>query len=205
MLRRKPRDTARRDPPPDAFVVGLGNPGADYDGTRHNVGFEVVDVLAGRHGGSWRESRRRALVCEIVVPGAGSPARVALAKPQTYMNESGGSVKACTAHYEVPPERLCVVHDDLDLDFAVLRLKQGGGTAGHQGLNSVARALGTKDFVRLRFGIGGPPGRMPAADYVLRRFKSDERTEVDVRVGEAADVVESWLAVGVEATQNRFH
>lgn len=181
--------------------MGLGNPGAEYHGTRHNIGFEVVDLLARRHHGSWRTSRQRAEVCEVQM----AAGRVLLAKPQTYMNLAGESVKALVRHFEVDLGELLVVHDELDLPLGVLRLKFGGGTAGHNGLKSVVACLGSRDFARLRFGVGKAPGRMPGADFVLKRFRSDEVAEVDVSVEVAADIAESWAADGVEATQNRFH
>lgn len=191
----------RRGPAPDLLVVGLGNPGTEYHGTRHNVGFEIVDLLARRHHGSWRTSRQRAEVCEVQT----AAGRIALAKPQTYMNLAGESVKALLGHHDLGSGDVLVVHDELDLELGVLRLKFGGGSAGHNGLKSVVACLGTKDFARLRFGIGRPPGRMPGADYVLKRFRRDEADEVAVGVEEAADIAESWAAHGVEATQNRFH
>lgn len=195
------RSADRRGPDVGFAVVGLGNPGAEYDGTRHNVGFEVVDVLARRHHGSWRTSRQRAEVCEI----QSEAGRILLAKPQTFMNLAGESVKAIMGHFGIELEELLVVHDELDLPLGTVRLKPGGGTAGHNGLKSVVACLGTRDFVRLRLGIGRPPGRMPGADFVLKRFRSDEVTEAEVSVQVAADMAESWATAGVEATQNRYH
>lgn len=191
----------RRGPAPDLVVVGLGNPGAEYDGTRHNLGFGVVDSLARRHNGSWRTSRQRADVCEVQLPAG----RVVLAKPQTYMNVSGESVKALLRHFGLGIESLLVVHDELDLPLGAVRLKAGGGTAGHNGLKSVVACLGTKDFARLRLGVGRPPGRMPGADFVLKRFRNDEVDAAGIAVEVAADMAESWASVGLEATQNRYH
>lgn len=182
-------------------MVGLGNPGAEYHGTRHNVGFEIVDLLARRHLGSWRTSRQRAEVCEVQT----AAGRILLAKPQTYMNLAGESVKAILRHAVLDVDALLVVHDELDLALGTVRIKSGGGTAGHNGLKSVVSCLGTKDFARIRLGIGRPPGRMPGADFVLKRFRSDEVAEAGVAVEVAADMAESWAAVGVDATQNRFH
>lgn len=191
----------RRGPAPERLVVGLGNPGAEYHGTRHNVGFEIVDLLARRHHGSWRTSRQRAEVCEVQT----AAGRIALAKPQTYMNLAGESVKALVRHHDLDLGDVLVAYDELDLQLGVLRLKFGGGSAGHNGVKSVLACLGSRDFARLRFGIGRPPGRMPGADYVLKRFRRDEADEVAVAVEEAADIAEHWATHGVEATQNRFH
>lgn len=183
------------------MIVGLGNPGAEYHRTRHNLGFEVVDVLARRHGGSWRTSRQRAEVCEVQL----AAGRVVLAKPQTYMNVSGESVKALLRHHDLGVSEMLVVHDELDLPLGVVRIKSGGGTAGHNGLKSVVACVGTRDFVRLRLGVGRPPGRIPGADFVLKPFRSDEVEDAAVAVEVAADMAESWAAVGVEPTQNRYH
>lgn len=190
-----------KGPAPDHVVVGLGNPGDEYASTRHNIGFAVVDAFVDRHGGSWRTSRNRALECDTTTPAG----RVRLVKPQTFMNVSGESVNGVLKSAGVDVGRLCVVHDELDLPLGTLRLKAGGGTAGHNGLKSIVQCCRTKDFLRLRFGIGRPPGRMPAADYVLRRFARDETDTVGVGVEQAVDVLDSWLAHGVEATQNTFH
>ncbi|MCC7078825.1 MAG: aminoacyl-tRNA hydrolase [Acidimicrobiia bacterium] len=187
--------------PSDRLVVGLGNPGAEYEPTRHNVGFRVADAFVAAHRGSWRKSRHRALVADMQI----GDLRVTAAKPLTYMNLSGESVKALVKATSIDPEDLLVVHDELDVPFGELRLKYGGGTAGHQGLNSVGRVLGTRDFVRLRLGIGRPPGRMDAADFVLRPFRRDEADIADITIAKAVDVVDSWLSHGVEATQNTFH
>ena len=190
-----------KGPAPDFVVAGLGNPGDEYDGTRHNVGFAVADAFVRRHGGSWRTTRNRAFECDSTTPSG----RVRLVKPQTYMNVSGESVRGVLKTAGLGVDRLCVVHDELDLPLGTLRLKVGGGTAGHNGLKSIVQCCRGKDFVRLRFGIGRPPGRMPAADFVLRRFGRDERDVVDDAVERAVDVLESWTAHGVEATQNRYH
>jgi len=194
-------DGDRRGPEVEALVVGLGNPGGEYAQTRHNIGFAVCDVLAARFHASWRNTRQRAEVAEIDTP----QGRVALAKPQTYMNLSGESVKALLRQYGLGPDRLLVVHDELDLPLGTVRVKFGGGTAGHNGLRSLVQVCATKDFARLRFGIGRPPGRMPGADFVLKRFRADELDEVGVAVEVAADMAESWIDHGVEQTQNRFH
>ncbi len=203
-LRRARRRPSTRDSA-EVLIVGLGNPGPEYDGTRHNVGFAVVDLLAERNSASWRSTRQRALVADVRMQVGDDPVRVLLAKPQTFMNASGESVKALAREYDIDLSRVCVVHDELDLDLGVLRIKQGGGSAGHKGIGSIAAVCGSTNFVRVRFGIGRPPGRMPGADWVLKAFRRDEADEVAVAVHEAADMVTFWLRSGVEETQNRFH
>ncbi|MBE7189185.1 aminoacyl-tRNA hydrolase [Jatrophihabitans endophyticus] len=186
------------------LVVGLGNPGPRYELTRHNAGFLVADLLSDRMGGklkAHRASGNRADVLEGRL--AGVP--VVLAKPRSYMNESGGPVSSVARFYKVPPERVVVVHDELDLPYGALRLKRGGGEGGHNGLRSTTSSLGTKDYVRVRFGIGRPPGRQDPADYVLREFAAAERKDLGFHVDRAADAVEAVLADGLEAAQNRFN
>jgi peptidyl-tRNA hydrolase, PTH1 family len=183
------------------LVVGLGNPGPRYAGTRHNVGFLVVDLLAERIGGRFKAHRGRSDVVEGRL--AGVP--VVLAKPRSYMNESGGPIVAISRFYKVPVDRLTIVHDDLDLPFGTLRLKRGGGDGGHNGLRSATSALGTRDYARVRFGIGRPPGRQDPADYVLRDFSAAERKELGYLVDRAADAVETLLADGIESAQNKFN
>jgi peptidyl-tRNA hydrolase, PTH1 family len=185
--------------PGPALVVGLGNPGPEYADTRHNVGFHVVELLAARAGGG-RFSRHKSNA--DVLEGRLAGRRVVLAKPRTYMNVSGGPVAGLVRYYG---GELIVVHDDLDLGFGVVRLKQGGGEGGHNGLRSISTSLGTKDYLRVRFGIGRPPGRQDPADFVLKRFSATERKELDFAVDLAADATEALLADGLEPTQNRFH
>jgi peptidyl-tRNA hydrolase, PTH1 family len=186
------------------LVVGLGNPGPAYRGNRHNVGFMVVEVLADRIGGRFKSHRSRADVVEgRLGPPPGS--RVVLAKPRSYMNDSGGPVAGLRDFYKVPTDRIVVVHDDLDLPFGVLRLRLDGGDGGHNGLRSITRSLGSRDYLRVRFGIGRPPGRMDPADYVLRDFSPAELKELDYSVDRAADTVETLVLDGLEATQNRFN
>jgi PTH1 family peptidyl-tRNA hydrolase len=187
----------------DLFVVlGLGNPGPGYAGNRHNLGAMVVDLLAERVGGRFSKGARgRADVLETRMAGQ----RVVLGKPRSYMNESGGPGAALLAFYKVPPERLIVVHDELDLPFGSLRLKRGGGTGGHNGLRSLDRSLGTRDYLRVRVGIGRPPGRQDPAEYVLRDFGPAERKELTLEIERAADAVESLLEIGLEPAQNAFH
>ncbi|HEU5029969.1 MAG TPA: aminoacyl-tRNA hydrolase [Spirillospora sp.] len=183
------------------LVVGLGNPGPSYAGNRHNAGFMVLDLLAGRAGGRFKAHRSRADVLEGRLAGV----RAVLAKPRTYMNESGGPVKGLRDFYKVPVERLIVVHDELDIPFGALRLKRGGGDNGHNGLRSITKSLGDKEYLRVRFGVGRPPGRMDAAAFVLKDFSATERKVLDLEVDRAADAVESLLTGGLEAAQNEFH
>jgi peptidyl-tRNA hydrolase, PTH1 family len=184
-----------------ALVVGLGNPGRDYAGHRHNVGAMVADVLAGRLGGSFRSHRSGADVLEGRLPAG----RVVLAKPRSYMNLSGGPTASAARFFKVPADRVVVVHDELDLPYGTVRVKLGGGEGGHNGLRSISSALGTKDYLRVRVGIGRPPGRMDPADFVLRPFSATERGDLPVLLEEAADAVEVLLDAGLEATQNRLH
>jgi PTH1 family peptidyl-tRNA hydrolase len=183
------------------LIVGLGNPGPRYAATRHNVGFAVVDLLALRLGGRFKAHKSR---CEILEARFGDQP-VVLAKPMSFMNESGGPVVGAARFFKVPVEQLIVVHDDLDLPFGALRLKRGGGEGGHNGLRSTSASMGSKDYVRVRFGIGRPPGRQDAADYVLREFSSAERKELLFLIDQAADAVELFVAQGLEAAQNRYH
>jgi PTH1 family peptidyl-tRNA hydrolase len=189
------------------LVVGLGNPGPAYAGHRHNVGYLVADVLAERMGSSFRAHKSgRAEVVEgrLGAPGPDVP-RVVLARPRSYMNESGGVVSTLAKFYKVPAERIVAVHDELDIPFGALRIKLGGGDNGHNGLRSVRTSLGTGDFYRVRLGIGRPPGRQDVADFVLSDYSSTERKEVPVLVVEAADAVESLVADGLGPTQQRFN
>jgi PTH1 family peptidyl-tRNA hydrolase len=184
------------------LVVGLGNPGPDYAPTRHNVGFLVVEELAERADGRFAKHKRaHAQVAEERLQGH----RAVLAKPSSYMNESGGPVKGLLDFYKVPMERLVVVHDELDIPFATLRLKLGGGDNGHNGLKSIRRSTGSGEFYRVRVGIGRPPGRQDPADYVLRPWGSTERKELPMLVSDAADAVELLLHEGLERAQNRFN
>ncbi|WP_027860023.1 aminoacyl-tRNA hydrolase [Marmoricola sp. URHB0036] len=189
------------------LVVGLGNPGPTYAGTRHNVGYLVVEELARRIGGSWRSHKTgRADVVEGRLGAPGSPGpRVVLARARCYMNESGGPVKALATFYKVPPDHIIAIHDELDIDFGTLRSKLGGGDNGHNGLKSMRSSLGTGDFYRVRAGIGRPPGRQAPADFVLSGYSSTERKELPFQVDTAADAVESLITVGLEATQQRYN
>jgi peptidyl-tRNA hydrolase, PTH1 family len=183
------------------LVVGLGNPGPTHAGNRHNVGFMVVDLLAERLGSRFKAHKGRADVVEGRLAGH----RVVLAKPRSYMNDSGGPVAALRGFYPVPLERLVVVHDELDIPFGALRVKQGGGDNGHNGLRSLRHFLGSGEFARVRFGIGRPPGRMDPAAFLLRDFTPTERKELPLLLDRTADAVECLLTDGLAATQNAYH
>lgn len=185
------------------LVVGLSNPESEYGGTRHNIGADVVRVLAGRLGASFKAHKASAQVADTFDRPGGVP--LSLAIPFGYMNNSGGPVQRVAAFYKVGLDRLVVVHDEIDLPFSVLRLKRGGGTAGHNGVKDVQRALGSPDFYRVRLGVGRPPGRQDPADFVLRRFSAKEREQIDVTCQEAADAILGLIADGLEAAQNRYH
>ena len=186
------------------LVVGLGNPGPAYRGNRHNVGFMVLGVLAERVGGRFSKHKARADVLEGRFGPPPAP-RVVLAEPRSYMNESGGPVAGLCGFYKIPVERLVVVHDELDLPYGSLRLKRGGGDNGHNGLRSITRSLGSREYLRVRFGIGRPPGRMDPADYVLRDFSPAERKDLDYNVDRAANAVETLVRDGLEAAQNSYN
>jgi PTH1 family peptidyl-tRNA hydrolase len=184
----------------DLLVAGLGNPGREYERTRHNAGWLVVDELARRHGGSWR-SKFSGSLAEVRL----GERRLALLKPETYMNESGRSVSAAARFFKVPAESILVVHDDVDLEPGRLQARRGGGLAGHNGLRSLAQDLGTQDFLRLRIGVGRP-GRgdpRPVADWVLSPFAPEE--DVEALVAHAADAVETIAAEGIDAAQAKFN
>lgn len=183
------------------LIAGLGNPGPSYAGNRHNAGFMVADLLAERMGARFRAGRHGSAVAEGRL--AGLP--VTVGKPLSFMNLSGGPVAGLCGYYHVPPARLVVAHDELDIPFGALRLKLGGGDNGHNGLRSVTRSLGTREYLRVRVGIGRPPGRMDPADFVLRDFSTTERKELPFLLERAADAVEMLLGQGLGATQNAFH
>jgi PTH1 family peptidyl-tRNA hydrolase len=182
-------------------VVGLGNPGPRYAGNRHNAGALVVDELAARVGGKFKAHKAGADVLEGRLGGR----RVVLAKPRAFMNVSGGPVIGTARFYKAGPLDLVVVHDELDLPYGTVRLKLGGGENGHNGLRSITKSLGTKDYHRVRVGIGRPPGRMDPADFVLRDFSATERKELVFVLDRAADAVEALVANGLQAAQNTFH
>lgn len=190
------------------LVVGLGNPTDRYARNRHNVGYMVVDLLASRAGARWTSHRSRALVAEVrlgVLPGGVPGPRVVLAKSTGYMNVSGGPVAALARALGIEPSHILVVHDELDLPLGTLRLKVGGGEGGHNGLKSLSQHLGTKDYARLRLGIGRPPGQMDPADYVLRDFAKIEQPEIAVVLEEAADAVVDVVIQGLEKAQMALH
>jgi PTH1 family peptidyl-tRNA hydrolase len=190
------------DTPADLLVVGLGNPGKEYAGSRHNVGADVVLALAARHGASLRSGKEHALGDVARIGGR----RVALAIPTTYMNESGRAVAPLVRRHGIADlSDLVVIHDELDLEPGRVKLKVGGGLAGHNGLRSIRDHLGSADFTRIRIGVGKPPSAAAGADHVLRKVPKAERATLEVAVQEAADAVEAILADGVEAAMQRFH
>lgn len=198
---RRRGDRPRTGTPADLLVVGLGNPGAEYARTRHNVGAEVVEELARRHGASLRSGKERALVDEVRIGGR----RVALAVPTVYMNDSGAAVQALARRHGVEADRIVIVHDELDLPVAVVKVKEGGGLAGHNGLRSVKAHLHTDAFLRVRIGVGKPVSKEQGVDHVLNRFSKRERTDIDVALAVAADAVEVIAADGVAVAMNRFN
>jgi peptidyl-tRNA hydrolase, PTH1 family len=189
------------------LVVGLGNPGPGYAGTRHNAGFMVADLIATRMGARFKAHRGRADVVEGAIGGPGSPSRVAvvLAKPKCYMNESGGPVASLRDFFKVPVERILVIHDELDLPYGAVRLKRGGGDNGHNGLRSVTKSLGSREYLRVRVGIGRPPGRTDPALFVLKPFTAAQARELPLVVDRAADAVEELVVDGLERAQNHVH
>ncbi|WP_433827338.1 aminoacyl-tRNA hydrolase [Actinoplanes sp. CA-015351] len=186
------------------LVVGLGNPGKEYAGNRHNVGFMVAELLASRTGGKFGRARRtQAEVAEGRL-GFGGP-KLILVKPLTFMNLSGAPVVALSQFFKVPVDNVIAVHDELDVPYGQVRAKRGGGEGGHNGLRSMSKSLASKEYARVRFGIGRPPGRQEPADYVLADFSSAERKELDFLVDRAADVTEAIVLEGVEWAQNKYH
>jgi PTH1 family peptidyl-tRNA hydrolase len=207
------------EPDPEGFsvsdeapwlVVGLGNPGKEFAGNRHNVGFMVADLLASRLGAKFGRARRaQAEMAEGRLGGQpggyGGGPKLVLVKPLTYMNLSGAPVSSLSQFFKVPVTNVIAVHDELDVPFGEIRAKRGGGEGGHNGLRSMSKSLATKEYARVRFGIGRPPGRQDPADYVLSDFAPAERKELDFLVDRAADVVEAIVLEGVEWAQNKYH
>jgi PTH1 family peptidyl-tRNA hydrolase len=189
----------RRGTAADLLVVGLGNPGDEYAHTRHNVGADVVEILAQRHGGSLKKGKERARADQVRI----GPSLVALAVPVTYMNDSGLAVAALVRRYGVEPEQLVVVQDELDLPVGALKVKNGGGLAGHNGLRSIKAHLHSDAFLRVRIGVGKPVSKEHGADHVLKKFAKRERTEIDVVLQEAADAVELIVSDGIDVAMNR--
>lgn len=190
------------------LVVGLGNPGLGYAGNRHNVGAMVVGELCRRYRATLKRHKARAAVADVrlgTAPGGVPGPKTILAVPNSYMNESGGPVAGLLSYHSLRPERLVVVHDELDVPFDDIRLKLGGGEGGHNGLRSISASLSTRDYLRVRVGVGRPPGRMDVADYVLRDFSASERKVLPILLQEAADAVEALVGDGLTAAQQRFH
>jgi len=182
------------------LVIGLGNPGPSYAATRHNAGFLVVDLLAQRMGGRFKAHRGGVDVVEGRIGGT----RVVLGKPKSFMNLSGGPTAALRDFFKVPVERIAVVHDELDLPYGTLRLKRGGGDNGHNGLRSITKSIGTREYLRVRFGIGRPPGRQDPADFVLKPFSSVENKELPFHVDRAADAVEALVTESLVPPPSRM-
>ncbi len=191
----------RRGTAADLLVVGLGNPGDEYARTRHNVGAETVELLAERHGAKLRKGKERARADQVRV----GDALVALAVPLTYMNDSGLAVVALARRYGVEPEQIVIVHDELDLPVGALKVKAGGGLAGHNGLRSIKAHLHSDEFLRVRIGVGKPASKEQGVDHVLKKFSKRERTEIDVSIEQAADAVECIAGDGVDVAMNRFN
>ena len=185
------------------LIVGLGNPGAKYESTRHNVGQMALDVLAARLGARFASHRTQARIAEgRSVPGG---PKLILAKSNGYMNTSGGPVSGLARYFDIPVQRIIVIHDDLDLPFDTVKLKQGGGHGGHNGLRDIAKAMESPEFLRVRVGVGRPPGQQDPADYVLRPFATSERDTLAVLIEDAADAAEALTTEPLTAVQQRFH
>ncbi|WP_245702799.1 aminoacyl-tRNA hydrolase [Arthrobacter subterraneus] len=185
------------------LIAGLGNPGPGYAGNRHNVGQMVLDVLGARLGGRFGTSKARAVVLDGRL-GIGGP-KLILTKPLTYMNLTGGPVSQLAKFYGIEPDHVVAVHDEIDIPFNTIKVKIGGGEGGHNGLRDISKALGTKEYLRVRVGVGRPPGRQEAADYVLKDFSSTEKKDLPILLEEAADAVESVVLDGLLTAQQKFH
>jgi peptidyl-tRNA hydrolase, PTH1 family len=198
--------TSHPAPPDDGpwLVAGLGNPGRRYARNRHNVGFMVADLLAGRLGVRLTRHKRAAAEVAESRMGVGGP-RLILVKPTTYMNLSGGPVAGLSRFHKVPPERIVAVYDEIDLPYGTMRAKIGGGEGGHNGARSISQALSSRDYIRVRFGVGRPPGRQDPADWVLSDFSAAERKDLEFLVDRAADFVETIISKGLEPAQNVYH
>lgn len=198
--------TPGKGTPFDWLVVGLGNPGKEYERTRHNVGAECVALLANRHGSALKAGRDNSLVAEVRIGSDTDSPRAALAFPLTYMNESGRAVAALVRRYRIESaEQLIVVQDELDLEPGTLRLKRGGGLAGHNGLRSITQHLKTQDYLRVRIGVGKPPNKERGASHVLTRVPARQRELLDTVVAEAADAVEAIILDGIEPAMTRYN
>lgn len=190
------------------LVVGLGNPGSKYAANRHNIGQMVLDVLSQAAGAKFTAHRTQSVVAEArlgMLPGGAPGPRVILAKPSTYMNVSGGPVAGLANYYGVAPENIIVIHDELDIPFGTIKAKIGGGEGGHNGLKDITKALGTKDYLRVRTGIGRPPGRMDVADFVLKNFGTAELKELPLLLSDSADCAQMLITDGLAAAQGKFH
>lgn len=185
------------------IVAGLGNPGPGYARNRHNVGQMVLNEMGARLGGSFKSHKANAQVLERRL-GIGGP-RLILAKPMTYMNLSGGPVAGLARFFDVDPEHIIAIHDEIDIPFNTVKLKIGGGEGGHNGLRDISKALSTKDYYRVRVGVGRPPGRMETADFVLRDFGTTERKELPLLLDDAADAAELLVREGLQAAQQKHH
>jgi PTH1 family peptidyl-tRNA hydrolase len=201
VLRRGRERGPRQGTASDVLVVGLGNPGDEYAHTRHNVGADTVEIVARRHGAALKKGKERARVADVRI----GTKRVTLAVPLTYMNDSGLAVTALARRFGVEPDQIVIVHDELDLPTAAIKLKSGGGLAGHNGLRSIVAHLHSDAFARVRIGVGKPSSSAQGADHVLRRFSKRERTDVDVTLEEAADAVECIVSDGIDAAMNRYN
>ena len=182
------------------LIVGLGNPGRKYRGTRHNIGFMAVDRLAAAHGLTSDRKEKRAIVGKLIL----AEKRIIIAKPQTFMNSSGDSVGPLAAYYDVPPANVLVIYDELDLPFGTLRLRPKGSAAGHNGMRSIIQHLG-KEFPRMRLGIGRPPGKMPVHAYVLQDFRKDNAITLDLLLDEAVRAVETFVSDGIDLAMSRHN
>ncbi len=196
----KNEDGESQDTPP-FMIVGLGNPGREYEKNRHNVGFMAVDHFIDKRGFSGKAVKSKAVLTDGTLFGK----KLYLVKPQTYMNLSGEAVGALMRFYKIPTDHLIVIHDDLDLPFGTIRIRPGGGAGGQKGVNSIIQRLGTKEFHRMRMGIGRPPGRMDPADYVLQNFSKDESEELPFLFNKVVDILESWISFGIDRTMNEFN
>jgi peptidyl-tRNA hydrolase, PTH1 family len=183
------------------LIVGLGNPGREYELTRHNIGFLVIDRIAERWGVQVNKYKYKSLVGEKRKPHQ----RVLLIKPQTFMNLSGGSVRSFYQFYKPPLEQLLLIFDDLDLPFGTIRIRKSGSSSGQKGMKSIIEQLGTEDFPRIRIGVGRPPGKMNSADYILDKFRKSEKSDLDFILSDCADAIESYIESGIETAMNRFN
>jgi PTH1 family peptidyl-tRNA hydrolase len=201
LLHRFKSSEAEALPEAAALIVGLGNPGREYAGNRHNVGFMTADRWAVAHALAFNKIQHHA----IIAPGRSGPRRLIVAKPQTYMNESGRAVGALLRFYKIPVEQLLVIFDDLDLPFGAIRLRADGGAGGHNGMRSIIQHLGGNQFARLRIGIGRPPGRMDPAAFVLQDFSREEAAELGALLDRAGQAIDAFLTAGVTAAMNQFN